>query len=171
MKNRAPHALDSQKMASLLSQLYESSLPMKILFAFAITFLVGCGTTGSSSNPFQVKALIKPQTEIDKHPFGSENNPVRVYYPEGERAYIENLRCTDGSRVSYQRVGSVGIGPYGNILDLYSLSCFVNETLIEYKIYMDMYHPDYKEMRPIPGLINSDDDLTDSNTVLSLPRD
>lgn len=85
----------------------------------------------------------------DKHPLGlSEYNPVRVNGPRGQREYLSRLICPNGQAVTaFSRVGSVGSGPYGSILDLYEIDCG-NKT---YSVYMDMYHPNYKEDRPIDG--------------------
>ncbi len=80
---------------------------------------------------------------------GSKENPVRSFMPYGEREYLMRLRCPDGVVPEFDRVGSVGRGPYGNILDAYEISCLASGTGTA--VFMDMYHPDYREMRPIPG--------------------
>lgn len=81
---------------------------------------------------------------------GSGNNPVRCEGPGGEKAYLNRLRCSDGTRPRYYRVGSVSSdppNPYGNILDLYRVRC--GKTVVE--VYMDMYHEGYVEAEPVPG--------------------
>lgn len=84
------------------------------------------------------------------HPLGSEQNPVRVNMPQGERNYLERLRCSDGNAPAFERGGSVGTGPFGNILDVYNVRCLTG-TPATSSVYMDMYHGDYLENRPVPG--------------------
>ncbi len=92
------------------------------------------------------------EEEIAKHPLGSEGNPVRCHMPRGEREYLSRLRCENDRPPKYERAGSVGQGPYGRIMDLYSVKCKANTIgATEFNVYMDMYHPDYVETRPIPG--------------------
>ncbi|MES2987485.1 MAG: hypothetical protein V4808_06245 [Pseudomonadota bacterium] len=85
--------------------------------------------------------------KAEVEPLGSEKNPVRVNMPGGERNYLARLRCADGSRPSFERAGSMGIGPFGNILDLYPVACTGKDAV---DVYMDMYHAK-DESRPIPG--------------------
>ena len=80
---------------------------------------------------------------------GSEQNPVRVDKPEGQRAYLERLNCADGSTPEYSRVGSFDIGPYGTVLDGYQLTC--SGVDLDGVVYMDMYHPGHIEAEAIPG--------------------
>jgi hypothetical protein len=79
---------------------------------------------------------------------GTQTNPVRCYDPKGERQYLNRLRCPDNNRPVYSRIGSFGIGPYGNILDGYGVKC---EGKDEVTIFMDMYHKDYIEKAAVPG--------------------
>lgn len=83
------------------------------------------------------------------YPLGSEQNPVRANMPAGERAYLERLRCSDGNAPAFNRGGSVGTGPYGTILDVYSVEC-LNVEPKKASVFMDMYH-DHVEERPVPG--------------------
>ncbi len=78
---------------------------------------------------------------------GSNSNPVRCSGPRGEREYLSRLRCSDGKAPKFYRIGSFGIGPYGNILDGYSVKCAEAD---EVKIFMDMYH-DHVEREAVPG--------------------
>jgi hypothetical protein len=80
---------------------------------------------------------------------GSKAAPIRSDKTGGEYAYLQRLRCPDGKAPSYSRVGSMGYGGYGNIVDLYSVKCA--DTGEAHKIYMDMYHPGYVEKRALPG--------------------
>jgi hypothetical protein len=87
---------------------------------------------------------------IDKaaaSPLGSRENPVRADIPQGERAYLARLRCTDGSRPGFQRVGSMGSGPFGYIVDGYAVSC---PGAAPVAVHMDMYHR-HVETAAVPG--------------------
>jgi hypothetical protein len=96
---------------------------------------------------------MKPDMKkLEKHPLGSAKNPVRVSMPVGQREYLSRLICENGEPVSvFSRDGSVGIGPFGSMLDLYTVVCDTYEGAVEYKVYMDMYHPDHTETRPAAG--------------------
>ncbi len=89
----------------------------------------------------------KSDTKISGE-LGTQTNPVRCDDPKGERQYLNRLRCADNNRPVYSRIGSFGIGPYGNILDGYSVKC---EGKDEVTIFMDMYHEDYVEKEAVPG--------------------
>ena len=78
---------------------------------------------------------------------GSKANPVRENMPKGEYDYLHRLRCPDGQAPAANRVGNVGTGVYGNIVDLFRVACAGAATV---EIYMDMYH-DGPELRPVPG--------------------
>lgn len=80
---------------------------------------------------------------------GTAENPVRVSGPAGERAYLSRLRCSDGSPPAFEREGSFGDGPYGNIMDRYDVRCD-SGTPARASVYMDMYH-DRAEDQPVPG--------------------
>jgi hypothetical protein len=95
----------------------------------------------------ELEALIE---EAQQHPLGSENNPVRANMPRGQRAYLNRLRCADGKAPTYDRVGSMGVGIYGQIIDGYEVICEDSETA-KSMIIMDMYHPEHVEVAPVPG--------------------
>jgi len=78
---------------------------------------------------------------------GSKERPVRAFMPAGEREYIMRLRCPSGQEPLFERLGSVGRGPYGNIVDGYKLKCGDVESML----YIDMYHQSYREQETIPG--------------------
>lgn len=78
---------------------------------------------------------------------GAKTNPVRCKGPRGERAYLNRLRCGDGKPPEYRRMGSYGKGPYGNILDGYSVSCEGKDAVT---VFMDMYH-EHVEEKAVPG--------------------
>lgn len=96
---------------------------------------------------------LKPDmAKVEQHPLGSLKNPVRVAMPMGERDYVARLICANGEQVSaYARDGSAGIGPYGSMLDAYTVICDTNEGAVEHTVYMDMYHADHEETRPAHG--------------------
>jgi len=104
------------------------------------------GIFGPALSPAKMQQAI---TAAQAHPLGSEANPIRSTMPPGERAYIARLRCSSGSAPEIVSRGSTGDGPFGNILDLYSLRC-ASGTPATAEIYMDMYH-DHVEAQPVPG--------------------
>jgi hypothetical protein len=91
--------------------------------------------------------LAKALAAAEKSPLGSKANPVRENMPKGEYDYLHRLRCPDGQAPAANRVGNVGTGVYGNIVDLFRVTC-PGAAAVE--IYMDMYH-DGPEQRPVPG--------------------
>lgn len=83
-------------------------------------------------------------------PLGSEKNPVRAHFPPGQRAYLSRLRCSDGSAPKFARSGSMGVGIYGNIIDLYAVDCGAAAPG-RVGVHMDMYHAGHVEDRAVPG--------------------
>lgn len=83
-------------------------------------------------------------------PLGSRENPVRVSMPEGQRAYLARLRCTDGKAPTFERTGNLGPGVYGSIVDNYAVVCAGNPPT-EFNIVMDMYHGRHIENAAPPG--------------------
>lgn len=96
------------------------------------------------------KELDAKLAEASAHPLGSKENPVRAEGPAGQRAYLARLRCSDTSRPTFNRAGSAGISPYGNIVDIYIVNCS-NAEPAESNIYIDMYHRGYVETESVPG--------------------
>ncbi len=95
----------------------------------------------------ELEALIEAAQE---HPLGSEENPVRVYMPYGQRAYLSRLRCEDGEAPEYSRIGSFAVGPFGRIVDGYEVVCEGSEPA-KTTIVLDMYHEGYEETEAVPG--------------------
>jgi hypothetical protein len=91
--------------------------------------------------------LAKAIAKAEASPLGSKANPVRENMPKGEYAYLRRLRCPDGQAPAASRVGNVGTGVYGNIVDLFQVTC---PGAASVQVYMDMYH-DGPETRPVPG--------------------
>ncbi|HJN60063.1 MAG TPA: tetratricopeptide repeat protein [Alphaproteobacteria bacterium] len=81
-------------------------------------------------------------------PLGASSNPVRADGPPGERQYLMRLRCPEGDAPAFGRLGSVGEGPYGRIMDVYDVQCGGDGSA---EVYMDMYHQNHNEQRPLPG--------------------
>jgi hypothetical protein len=109
----------------------------------------------AGESELQGEDLDEALDEASVHPLGSAENPVRAEMPQGQRAYLNRLRCSDGKRPKFSRLGSAGISPYGNIVDLYSVTCKKGEPK-ESEVYLDMYHAGYVESRPIPGFTIKD---------------
>lgn len=129
-----------------------------ILAAAAALLLGGCVSTqapdptesilsGGRAPPAQLQRLI---ARADRHPLGSQQNPVRVNMPPGQRAYLSRLRCSDGAAPAFQRIGNGGPGVFGSIVDIYDVVCTGGEPRRS-QIWMDMYHPQHNETRAVPG--------------------
>lgn len=101
------------------------------------------------------KKLAKAVAKAERSPLGSKANPIRENMPQGEIAYLRRLRCSGGEAPAFERKGSVGLGVYGNIVDLYSVTC---PGAAAVDVYMDMYH-DGPENRPVPGFTMASDDV------------
>jgi hypothetical protein len=96
------------------------------------------------------KKLAKLIEKAQAHPLGSKENPVRADMPGGQRAYLARLRCADGKRPAFFRVGSFGPGPYERIIDGYEVTC-KDSAPDKAMIFMDMYHPGHKEPAAVAG--------------------
>ena len=101
------------------------------------------------------KKLAKAIAKAERSPLGSKANPIRENMPQGELDYLRRLRCPDGSAPASDRKGNIGAGVYGNIIDLYTVTCPGSAAV---EVHMDMYH-DGPEKRPIPGftIVPADD--------------
>jgi hypothetical protein len=105
----------------------------------------GCGPqieTDENINQAQSGVEIKTSG-----PLGSKTNPVRCYMPRGEQQYLNRLRCADGERPQYERIGSF-FGLNRKILDGYKVKCENSEALT---IFMDSHHKGYVEKEAVPG--------------------
>jgi hypothetical protein len=126
--------------------------------ALAALTVSGCATTAPSSNN-PLESLLMGQSRsgpeltraiaaAEQHPLGSERNPVRAEMPTGQQAYLRRLRCSNGEAPTFNRERNVGVGAFGNIVDLYAVGCGMNQAR---SIYMDMYHRGHVEQRAVPG--------------------
>ncbi len=74
----------------------------------------------------------------------TKNKPIKVGSseeyggPKAEREYLDSLFDAQGKRIIARRIGSVGKGPDGNILDAYEISTSDGK---KFQLYIDMYHP------------------------------
>lgn len=141
---------------------------MKRIGIAAIAFLLGACASNSddisfadddsffedmmSGGRFQGPALDAALKAAEGQPLGSEKNPVRADMPQGQHAYLERLRCTNGKPPAYQRAGNMGAGAFGSIVDVYLTRC-EGSTPAEAEIYMDMYFPGHVETRAVPGFL------------------
>ena len=84
----------------------------------------------------------------DRHPLGSWRNPVRACRPAGQRAYLDRLRCADGTAPRHRRLGSIrAAGVFGRMVDLYAVACPGADPA---ELFLDLYH-ERREDRPVPG--------------------
>jgi len=83
-------------------------------------------------------------------PLGSEKNPVRTDMPPGQQAYLRRLRCADGNAPAFRRIGNMGGGVFGSIVDAYDVRC-EGSTPASSTIMMDMYFPGHVETRAVAG--------------------
>lgn len=95
-------------------------------------------------------ALDRALAEAATYPLGSQRNPVRAAMPPGQQAYLGRLRCANGWRPEYERRGRAGDSPYGNIADVYAVTCR-DSTAEDSEIFMDMYHLGHVEAEAVPG--------------------
>lgn len=70
------------------------------------------------------------------------SNPI----PADGNWYCRRLRCPSGHPFWYHRLGSVGTGPDGHIVDRLHLVCFGRES--EVVLYFDMYHEGHSSWVP-----------------------
>jgi hypothetical protein len=140
---------------------------MKSLGVASILIVMsGCATTQSQGSDEELDAMLglmlsgqsqvqgaeldNRLEEASAYPLGSRENPVRAQGPAGQRAYLARLRCADVSRPDFYRAGSAGVSPYGNIVDVYIVTCSQSEPA-KSEIFIDMYHRGYVENRAVPG--------------------
>ena len=125
-------------------------LPLVLAAALLASPAIAQQTSGSIEieSVLEGRKTITPDwAAINAVPLGGKGNPVRVHRPMGQRAYLSRLVCPGGGSPVFQRVGSFGMGVYGTIIDGYDVDCAGTRHMV----YMDMYHPDHIERRPVPG--------------------
>ncbi|HEX8444099.1 MAG TPA: hypothetical protein VF631_10690 [Allosphingosinicella sp.] len=114
----------------------QSPAPRDVLAA------VGSGNTDA--------ALAQAIAEAGAHPLGTLANPVRVAGPEGERAYLARLRCSDGRAPTIGTRSAAGVGAYGSLVDAYALDCGPAAPG-KVSLVMDRYHEENQEARAPAG--------------------
>lgn len=132
---------------------------MAVFFAIA-ALSAGCASapraperapTGDGFDDFDLGAMMAAHRNVPdaklSGPLGSESNPIRAKGPQGQRDYLARLRCANGRAPEFERGGSLGLGPYDRIVDLFTLHC---ENGPVRQVTMDMYHC-VEETRPIEG--------------------
>lgn len=65
--------------------------------------------------------------------------PGMLGSPAAEHEYLRQLRDDDGKAVQYRRLGNAGMNKDKHIIDLYMVTTAAGK---EYRLYLDMYHPD-----------------------------
>jgi hypothetical protein len=78
------------------------------------------------------------------HPLGTLENPIRVAGPEGERAYLARLRCSDGRAPAIGARTAAGIGAYGSLVDAYAVDCGAAAPG-RVSLVLDKYHEEHPE--------------------------
>lgn len=96
------------------------------------------------------RALDAALKEAQKHPLGSAGNPVRADLNIGEHAYLNRLRCSDGTRPAYERPTTPGTGVYGSNVDTYDVLCPNGEPK-HTVIVMDGFFPGFVEKNAVAG--------------------
>ena len=114
---------------------------------------VGVRTTSPEAMVAQMNPA-SPEEEMsqliaaaDAHPLGSQENPIRVAGPDGERAYLARLHCADGTAVRIGARHEAGIGPYGSVVGAYEVICAGASS----RIVFDMYQEEHQESRAPAG--------------------
>jgi len=103
------------------------------------------GQSGASVDP--LAEIAAQAAAAARHPFGTAQNPVRVGGPMGERAYLQRLRCADGTPPRIGARSDAGIGAYGSVVAAYALTCGAAPA----QVVMDMYHEEHRESRAPAG--------------------
>ena len=110
--------------------------------------LNGRRTAGTAAQKIPVADDVNPAQTSEDPTFGySKENPVKLGSASGEirqhvtstYVYIKQLRDKARLPFKYVRIGNVGAGEDGHIVDLYKLT---DSEGTEFKIFIDMYHPD-----------------------------
>ena len=144
--------------------------PMKTSIILAVVFAFGIAPITQA----QTAAPVKPVATESKAPAGidpkltskdadygySQKKPIKVGTkdefggPSAERAYLSTLRDEAGKPVTFERLGSFGAGPDGNVLDGYEVQTSTGRKVT---LYIDMYHPksDPRKQLAPKGLFNA----------------
>jgi hypothetical protein len=127
---------------------------MRTSITVALAFVLSFTPFGHT----QTAAPSKPPTGETKPPAGvdpkltstdpdygyTKEKPIKVGSreefggPTAERVYLSTLRDEAGMLIAFERAGSFGPGPDGNILDRYDVQTTTGRKLM---LFIDMYHP------------------------------
>ncbi len=92
----------------------------------------------------ELRALV---AAADSHPLGSIQNPIRVGGPDGERAYLNRLRCSDGGAPRLGARTDAGVGAFGSVVGAVALAC----AAANHRLVFDVYHAEHAETRAPAG--------------------
>ena len=84
----------------------------------------------------------------ESHPLGTLRNPIRVGGPDGERAYLARLRCSDGSAPRIGARQPAGVAAFGSVASLYAIDCGAAGSR---ELVLDRYHAEHAEERAPAG--------------------
>ncbi len=112
-----------------------------------ITCFLSAGLCALCLHAAAAQGPAEPPQPDTSAPLGSRENPVRANMPSGERDFLMRLRCPEGDAPAFERGGSIGIGPYHNVLDIYDVSCASGRKST---VVIDMYHK-HRETANIAG--------------------
>ena len=126
----------------------KTSIILAIALAFSGIVAIHAQTTAPSDHATaepKAPAGVDPKlTSADPEYGYSQKKPIKVGStdefggPLAERAYFNTLLDEAGKPVTFERQGSFGAGPDGNILDGYEVSTSTGRKVV---LYIDMYHP------------------------------
>ena len=131
-------------------------IPAVFVFAFASPAAaqqLGARTTsptdmaaqlGQTAPDEEMRALV---AAADAHPLGTIANPVRVGGPDGERNYLQRLRCPGGGVPMVGARSTAGIGTFGSVVAAFEVAC----GDARHRIVFDMYHEEHVETRAPAG--------------------
>lgn len=123
-----------------------------LIIALALVLAGGCSVLHQGAEQGRDPELTLPAGAL-----GSSRNPVKCDGPAGEHQYLKRLRGPDGQPVRYQRLGSVGQGAFGHVVDLYLVES--RDGTVRREVFLDMYFPGHRENQPVPGFFLADQTL------------
>ena len=114
-----------------------------LLIGIAATLCAGVIVNAQTAAPTKPAAAeakspagVDPKLTSTDADYGyTEKSPIKVGAkdkfggPAAERAYLNTLRDEAGKPVKFERQGSVGAGPDGNVLDAYEVQTSTGRTL------------------------------------------
>jgi hypothetical protein len=91
--------------------------------------------------------LAQAIAEAETHPLGSQQNPIRVGGPDGERNYLARLRCAGGAAPTIGERSSGGVDAFGTLTRVYPVGC----ASAAGRVHFDIYHEEHVEDRAPAG--------------------